>query len=353
MEATTAGGPDKSWHRAATSFSIGLALVAIFWVIFTYVVTDRALLLEYLRVLAWPLLVAVALFWLREPLREKLLQLLRIEVPGGSAQFAGSGEELARSLKPDVDNLLGDEAAVESGEHPESGEVASDEAPGVEGVVEHDANGESPQLPSPVEVTPVQLESPVEPQTGRPTQTEAQHLPEQVQDRVSVSRVRLLELAKTAGLGPKAAARVTLAMRDDPDAALKLIQAGTTNSGVPRSQQSRDSIESIIRKSAAWGYDMGVAGAPGAEPEIEWNPDGSWRITTEVPPRSRSGAVVRAMQMNASHARHVKELEDEIKEAERKKLSPFSASARLDAEPWLRELKSRLVAIDPGNPWAF
>lgn len=50
-----------------------------------------------------------------------------------------------------------------------------------------------------------------------------------------------------------------------------------------RDLETRDSIESVIRKSEAWGYAIGRVNAPQAIPDIEWDDDGTCRITIEIP----------------------------------------------------------------------
>jgi hypothetical protein len=344
---------EKPWHRPARGAALALGLGVALWILFTFVITDRALFLDYVRVLAWPALAALALVWLREPLRDKLRQLLRIEVPGGAAQFADSGDELARSLKPDVDTLLGDDAVGAQREDGHSLEVVSDPASGTDDAIDlhpqADASGSQDEEASASVVAPAATL----PANEISPRAETSQVPAAVDTRLLISRFRLVQLAKTVGLGPKEARRLIVTMERDPDAALMMIEAGAKNTAVHRSQQSRDSIESIIRKSAAWGYDMGIAGAPGAEPEIEWNPDGSWRITTEVPPGRRSGEVLRAAQLQASRARHIRELEDEIKKIERERSSPLGMGGGMELGLWLSTLKSKLNTIDPGSPWTL
>lgn len=353
VNASTESVSAKPWHRPARGAALALGLGVTLWVLFTFVITDRALFLDYVKVLAWPALAAVALVWLRDPLREKLRQLLRIEVPGGAAQFADSGENLARSLKPDVDTLLGEDAMGDQREDEHGLEVVSDSATATHDAIgldsQSDPSGSQDEDASDSVVTPAVIDSANE----VPPRPEASEVGAPVDTRLPISRFRLVQLAKTVGLGPKEARHLIRAMEHDPDAALMMIDASARNTAAHRSQQSRDSIESIIRKSAAWGYGMGVAGAPAAEPDIEWNADGSWRITTEVPSGRGLSGTLRATQRQASRARHIRELEDEIKKVEREKLSPMVMGGGMELGLWLATLKSRLNTMDPGNPWTL
>lgn len=62
----------------------GLAvLAALYLAIFR--LPELRLTLDYLKALTWPGLVAVVLYWLREPLREKVAQLLKIGALGVEA----------------------------------------------------------------------------------------------------------------------------------------------------------------------------------------------------------------------------------------------------------------------------
>ena len=126
------------------------------------------------------------------------------------------------------------------------------------------------------------------------------------------------------------------------------------NQAVHRQKETRESIEAVIRKSAAWGYDMGSAGAPEAVPDIEWNTDGTWRITTEVPERRPKERTITNVDPGSNRLRQITALEKEIKDLERKQHSPFGAGlASFVDQGWLRELKNRLSKIDPGNPWTL
>ena len=113
----------------------------------------------------------------------------------------------------------------------------------------------------------------------------------------------------------------------------------------------RESVESIIQKSADWGYRLGRSGSPQAVPDIEWSSDGSWQIATDIP-RNKAGSVVRSSSTDT--LRSIVELEKEIKAIEKRKHSMFGVSAisTLQDQGWLVELKRRLGRVDPGNPWA-
>jgi hypothetical protein len=291
------------------------------WALFSFVVTDERLFLDYVRALVWPLLLGVMLYWLRAPLREKFGQLLRLEGFGASAQFSPEiqGMRLQAELDEDLTELFGDGDG--------SDEQATDE-----------------------------------PETAVAIPTE--HLPVAVNQptpSASLPVVELGPLIESLGLDGDAHAD-TLGALSDPDrrhAALLALThraekgAAARKRQASRSQQSRESIESVVRKSASWGYEMGKAGAPEAVPDIEWGDDGGWRITTEVPLPRRTPSRP-SHDSGAERVRQIRTLENEIKELEKKKYSlSASVTSQLVDAPWLSELKRRLQRLDPGNPWGM
>jgi hypothetical protein len=246
----------------------------LMWLMFRYVISDPRLTLEYVRALAWPLVVLSALFWAREPLLRKFEELLRLEGFGASAEFSAArqSQRLEADIRGDVDTLL-------------------------------DA-----QTPP-----------------ADPSDEEAAALADPLDDVID-----------------RTDQRVEQTPRDDPP---------TTSSAPPsarRDLETRDSIESVIRKSAAWGYEVGSAGASFAAPDVEWEPDGSWRITTEVPARIEP----RKSTAQRNRLRQIKDLEDEIKDLERQRYSSASLSRSVQDLGWIMEMKRRLADLDPGNPWA-
>lgn len=95
-------------------FLLGLVLA---WVLFAFVITDDRLALEYVRALSWPTVIAVTLYWLRAPLRQKFRQLLSVEAWGASAQFSPDqlNDQLNKDLKEPIAELLGDESDNHAG----------------------------------------------------------------------------------------------------------------------------------------------------------------------------------------------------------------------------------------------
>lgn len=79
---------------------------------------DKDLLLEYLRALVWPAVVATVLWWLREPLRTKLADLLELSTGVGTARFARQ-EAATRDLEDDI----AEASTVLVGEAPSTGDA--------------------------------------------------------------------------------------------------------------------------------------------------------------------------------------------------------------------------------------
>ena len=75
-----------SLHFATQWLKWLLVLVAIIGI--ARWLDDRRLVLDYLKVLTWPLVAGATLFWLRQPLRDKLREILKVQFPGGYAEFA-------------------------------------------------------------------------------------------------------------------------------------------------------------------------------------------------------------------------------------------------------------------------
>ncbi|MEE9964065.1 MAG: hypothetical protein K4304_03105 [Propionicimonas sp.] len=115
--------------------------------------------------------------------------------------------------------------------------------------------------------------------------------------------------------------------------------------------ENRRSIETIIQKSASWGYDMGNSGAARVVPEVQWDEDGSWRITTEVPQRNPDTRTLGPM--SATYSRQVKDLEDEIKRLERERHSLAGMINPASTNGLLAALKTRLRRLDPANIWGI
>lgn len=259
-----------------------LAIGTILWLSFSFVIADARLALEYVRALAWPIVVLGVLYWARVPLLGKLQQLLRLDAFGASAEFSAETQtrRLQEDIRGDVNNLL-----------------------------------EGP-------VTPTSAD-PDQDQDPETSASLADGATFGVEERV----VKPVEVERTA-VEPESSQRTPVTRRD---------------------VEARDSIESVIRKSAAWGYAMGRANAPQAVPDVEWADDGTWRITTEIPSEE---PYLRGNAKESAHLRHVRELEDLIKNLDRKRYSSMSIAGSVQDFGWIAELKRRLARLDPGNPWA-
>lgn len=321
-------------RRGRLALVLGVALTGgALWALLTYVISDADLALEYVRALIWPTVILVALFWLRLPLREKVSQLLRLDALGASMEFSpeAQGRELDEAIRPDVTNLL-------QTQDPANG--STDEG---ETVVAPDTAG-----------TPTHADESV------PPDEEHDSPPKSVDGGALMSAViaahvaGMIEVAIGVGLPKELVDSLYEEARQNPDTARKRVLNSVTshfreqrNRAVHRQEGARDSIEAVIRKSAAWGYDMGRAGAPKAVPDIEWNDDGTWHITTEIPKGRRSTA----RSSEEARLRHIKDLEDEIKKQEQLAHSAVGL-AMPGRQGWLRQLKDRLARIDPDNPWA-
>jgi hypothetical protein len=315
----------------AVVLSGGIAL----WLLFHFVISDDQLLLDYLKALVWPLVILGAMFWLRDPLRQKVGQLLRVEAFGTSAEFAG---ELQQEVASDVDALTAVRVAIEQGDF--SIGVGTPESSVVRHQVRESEHSDASQTGS----TP-----------PAPGNLEDSH------------REDLLTVLTDLSTDPNLIETIQAALQSHPEEGRRLVHDAVRHEaariGVLRKQltnsreQNRESVENIIQKSASWGYEMGRAGAPKAVPDIEWREDGTWSITTEVPSKSTAPRV--SAQVSASLAgrrRGIERLESEIFKAQRDmaKLSPYgNATMAMLTSPegaYLQQLKRQLRQADPGNP---
>jgi len=267
--------------RSKTAIAAVLLLFAAgmtAWLLFSFVVTDARIVLDYVRALVWPIVVLGVLYWARVPLLGKLQQLLRLDAFGASAEFSAETQtrRLQEGIRGDVDILL-----------------------------------DAPVTPTAVEQKP------------KPSALPANGATSEVEE----PEMKPVEDGR-ADIEPTSPQRMPATRRD---------------------LEARDSIESVIRKSAAWGYAMGRANAPQSIPDIEWAADGTWRIITEIPSEMPN---LRGSPKESAHLRHVRELEDEIKNLDRKRYSSMSLAGSVQDFGWIAELKRRLARLDPGNPWA-
>ncbi|WP_460839844.1 hypothetical protein [Nocardioides marmoraquaticus] len=304
---------------------------------FKFIITDAELLLSYIRALLWPAVVLVTVFTFREPIQRKFAQLLRVEGLGGAVEFGP--QQLEDDLRRDVEQLTSlDEEDVQA-------DVT-------------DADTAALEQPAVTSEPPVEREE--EPQrvvAGKG----APRPPLRLQQELSDQHVEdLVDLAIAAGT-PREAEAWRQKLLSEPQLGRRLVMKslrGSLRSADRRAASTRDSIESIVQKSAAWGYDVGASGSEPLVPDIQWNDDGSWHITTAVPKAvrsapSRSRSDQDDLRDLVNPRRHVERLEREIIAMEKKATSPLGGltAASLSETRYLEELKSRLSTIDPGNPF--
>jgi hypothetical protein len=264
-------------------------------------VHDRRLLLDYVRALTWPTVVAVSLWWLREPLRLKIAQLLELSAMGATARFderEQATQELEDSLA-DAMEVLGPEPEPES------------EAP-----AQQDANVEGP-------------------------------------------------VAEVGATAPEGKADATPEKKTAPDPALTAILENTARDAQRRERERREAMESVIRESAAWGFDMAHLGFTTRPiPVIEWDHNGRPAILygTSKPPSS--APVPRQIRTDAADATSpgaVKRLEREIQQLELERdrqsifpsmITKFGTDEASVRNKQIQRLKERLRRIDPASPYA-
>ena len=342
------------WHREAeiANWSWGMIrplfgpsiVVALAYCLFKYVITDEGMVLDYLRALAWPFVIVGVVFWVRVPLANRLESLESFDSPWGRARF---GREVATRLADEVESDLSPFGrAVDEGIEPistsGSEESSSEDAAPVseasergsalndatEGHLEADG-GDGPSDPS------------AEPllSSARVNQIRAAEI-RNIASELEIRGDAYFRAVQGAEENPdRAAERLTAEIRG------RLRQLSQRNEQVL--DQARSSLESVIQKSAQWGYEMGRAGAPRAVPDIEWNADGTWKITTEVPAR-------RQVKESSTRARQIQSIVDEIKELDRRdNVAPGVSMLSERERTWLFELKRKLAMADPGNPWAI
>lgn len=98
------------WRTIPTRTLIRLGAIVLVLALVVRAIDDKQLLLDYVRAMVWPFVVIGVLWWLREPLRAKLADLLEVTTSIASARFA-SQEAANRDLEGDIaeasDVLLG------------------------------------------------------------------------------------------------------------------------------------------------------------------------------------------------------------------------------------------------------
>lgn len=333
----------SGWQRVAGPGLLLVASAALLgtatWAFFRWVVTDAGLLLDYMRVLVWPVVAVGVLIWLRDPVLEKFRDLQELRAMGVTGNFESqSAAALSFTLGDDIDAVSGTRR-IRDLEDPED-----------------DLHG---KLAETVETRDAQ--TPTEP-ADRPPANPGTATPTTAED--DGRRELLRRLTSLVSPTPK----VFKMTEEDPERAeaylLNLLDTRLTRDEVRQretEQERQNALESIVRKSADWGYAMGRAGAPRAVPDIEWLADGTWHITTEVPrqqaPTRFAKGVAESVSRLSNHERHINTLQDEIRQIERDRMKMGLAASlgplvRHKDDDYLHELKRKLQRIDPGNPYA-
>lgn len=81
------GGKNKELKRRHWPYvAFGLVVLVVLYLVI-FLPPDPRLTLDYLKALIWPALLAVVLYWLREPLRQKVAQLSNAELFGQKLGF--------------------------------------------------------------------------------------------------------------------------------------------------------------------------------------------------------------------------------------------------------------------------
>lgn len=334
--------------------AVAVALVAV-WAAFKWVIDDAELTLEYVSALAWPIVALVVFISLRRPIYAKVADLLKVSGFGIGAEFTEARtKELGNDLGPDITALLStDIDFVKVFEDALKGDDLEEQPPdGEAGPSDASAEGSVPTVDAPIK-------EPVVPDVQQPVPVPAGEglSEEHIADLLGV----LASLDIAEDIRRRTEQELHSADADQTrHEVVRLVEAVTKdriNAWAHRQrqheEQTRSSIESVIQKSASWGYDMGKAGAPPTTPDIEWDADGGWRITTDVPARKPDSGQARARsavqaQAERDRLRHIDYLVAEIKSRESQ---PMYMLGRRD--DYLQELKRRLTVIDPGNPYAL
>lgn len=315
---------------------------ATLWVIFRYLIVDAALLLDYIRVLIWPAVVTCIVLGLRDPLQEKLRQLLNIDVLGVKAGFSQleADRALESELRTPID-LIVETATDPTGDDEEVASAAN--------VIGTDpANGETQAEGSTSSALP--LESSV--QSDGPDHRAAEAFDEAEEapaERVEVSGdVVITAVEQFLGIGPASELLSEAERVKRLEYYCGLLRKQAEKAEDRSSANLRNSVEDVVKLSAGWGYDMAKAGRPRSVPEIEWRGDGGWHIMSETPaPTTRTRDVVSSI---ASRQQHITRLEAAIERLEKASLGGVSTD--FASHQLMKKYKNTLSDMDPGNPFS-
>ena len=269
---------------------------------------DEQLVLNYLRTLVWPLVVGTVLWWVRQPLRDKLADLLEVSAGGATAKFTQQ-QVVSHKLEEGIAGAASELVANDPGDGPEvDGEQLADEA---------QAQPEKVPSISAAQMTPPPL----------------------------------------ANAGADAIERV----KHDPaaDEVIRKVMAGAAE----RESKRRAAVEKVIAESASWGYNMAKIGFQGTPaPVIQWDMAGRPQILyarseeSQIPAAGH-GLVVRG----ASNEAAARRLEAEIQRLERERAvmdtkaigSMAQAAERNLIGKQIAQFQQQLRDLDPTSPWGL
>jgi hypothetical protein len=277
-----------------------------------FLLPEPALTLEYLKVIVWPTVIGLILWSVRDLLRDKFAQLLKIGAFGAEAEFAAT-ERLQ-------ENVTGPAAAVFA-------DTVAPDAQHNDGETEVDQGLTDPAIGDDVNVE------------TQPTERSEEGI--------------------LIGLNP--VRNFTTMTKGD---AARDLGGLSANQRRAKRVQEQQAIERIIKESAVWGYDMARLGKGRPVPAIEWTEDGRPIIKygqADVPvafTTNWDALMDEALPPKPLlHDDLVKRLEAEIRALETKiDNRPYATGLALgpDGErERLRKLKSRLRQIDPNSALAY
>lgn len=214
------------------------ALALLYLVI--YRLADPRLTLDYLKAFIWPVLLGTTIYWLREPLRSKVADLIKVGVGPAQVEFAnrnlehGLADPTATVLKKITASDEGHLTLTDEGNLTLTGDMGADVTTADEPAHQNTASQVGEEG------------SDAQPQgSGKPDVAASQASDQAHQHAIQRRWERI---------------------------------------------QEQKAIEKIIEESATWGYDMAKAGAKShPTPTIDWTPAGRPLITSASIPGSGEG----------------------------------------------------------------
>lgn len=329
---------------------IGGLISIIIWALFKFVVTDSTALLEYLKVLVWPIVVLGGLAILRDPIVSKMNQLLNIDVMGVKAGFSQTqaDRELERDLRGPINRLVGVDKPHETLEEVDDPSADESQATPVPEPGPSEAD-RSDVFDAFVEPDEDSMGAPVSDQTRTLNAHEkAQPATAERPDALIVDGRILSALERSSGI--KSADRTRTINERLNRVHNRVMMLNARAYRADREQQAlKNSAEEIVRRSAEWGYDVAKAGGKRAVPDIEWQEEGGWRIVSEVPAGRENDALDQSVE--SRRIRHITRLEQEIQNLEKERANAVGLTGPGNYMV-LQKYKNTLQDMDPGNPFA-